>query len=165
MIRRPPSPTLFPYPTLFRSAFLDGQEAYAAGRSLLKTLRPAFGAKEATRVAYNSEVTQRALSDKRADLMKKLGPEGYWELAKANRITPETLGMADVYQPGGAAATLAGVIPGMSGARPFVGKPSLTSNPLELGQAARTGVTVGGSQMSAPIAQYLIEQMQGQMRS
>ena len=143
-------------------AFLDGQEAYAAGRSLLKTLRPAFGAKEATRVAYNSDVTQRALSDKRADLMKKLGPEGYWELAKANRITPETLGMADVYQPGGAAATLAGVIPGMSGARPFVGKPSLTSNPLELGQAARTGVTVAGSQLSAPIAQYLIEQMRSQ---
>mgnify|MGYP001559220479 FL=1 len=58
-------------------AFNDGQEAYAAGRAIVKNLRPAFGTKEANRVAYNSDVVQRALSDKRADLVKKLGPDGY----------------------------------------------------------------------------------------
>ncbi len=99
--------------------------------------------------------------------MQKLGSDGFNTIAPAVRLTPDRMGMADVYQPTGAAAALAGVVPlpGAAYARIHVGRPNLVApggvNPLNMSDAARTGVSLGANQMLAPVAQYLGEQIQG----
>ena len=144
-------------------AFNDSNGVYEAGRYLLKSvLRPAFGAKQANRVAFNSEVFQSKLADNRVTAAKKLGIDGFETIAQAlgPRFQP---GMADVYQPTGIMSQIAGVapLPGAAYARIHVGKPQLVGNPLGLADASRTGISLGTNQMLAPVAQYLADQTQG----
>src|SRR5258708_9906288 len=58
MIRRPPRSTLFPYTTLFRSAFLDGLDAAATAPLLHKTYAPA--------AALGLQIAQQRMVDRKS---------------------------------------------------------------------------------------------------
>ena len=149
-------------------AFNDGQGVFEAGRYLLKdVLRPAFKSKTTGVVGFNSEVVQGKLADGRVKAMQKLGSDGFNTVAPAVRLTPQTMGQADVYQPTGAAAALAGVVPlpGAAYARVHVGRPALVSpggvNPLAMSSASRQGISMGVNQLVGPGASALGNSLQG----
>ena len=149
-------------------AFNDGQGVFEAGRYLLKdVLRPAFKSKTMGVVGFNSEVVQGKLADGRVKAMQKLGSDGFATVAPAVRLTPQTMGQADVYQPTGAAAALAGVVPlpGAAYARVHVGRPALVSpggvNPLAMSPGSRQGIAMGVDQLVGPGIQALGNSMQG----
>lgn len=147
--------------------FNDSRAMYEAGQYLAAKMPKLFTQKRATGIAFNSDALQASMANTRKEGVNKLGEEGFWSLGSAVRMTPETVGRKDVYQPHGLAASMAGVIPGPAGsyARVHIGKPSLVSpggiNPLTMADASRTGVSLGTNQMLAPVAQYLGEQIQG----
>jgi hypothetical protein len=149
-------------------AFNDGQGVFEAGRYLLKdVLRPAFKSKTTGVVGFNSDVVQNKLTDGRVKAMQKLGVDGFNTVAPAVRMTPDTIGQADVYQPTGAAAALAGVVPlpGAAYARVHVGRPSLVApggiNPLNMQPNMRTGISLGTEQLVGPGLQNLLPPAQG----
>lgn len=142
-------------------AFLDGQETYKAGEYFLKTVREGFKKKTGDRVAYNSDMVANKLIDERVKAMRALGQEDYWAFANANRVTPETMGMVDVWQPQGAIANIAqGVnLPGAGYVRAHLTAPTMVGQPRDLSRAATQGVALGGTQaLSAPM-QYLADQV------
>ncbi len=144
------------------TTFNDSRGAYAAGMKLLTELPKAFTKMQHNRVAFNTDALQKPLAKNRKDWANTLGEEGYWEFAKALRITPETIGRKDVMSPTGAMATLAGVmpLPGAAYARFQVGSPGFVGNPLALGQGPRMGLDLAASQglgrgldLAGPLAQ------------
>lgn len=158
------------------AAFNDGQQVFSSGRAWLgEVLRPAFSKKGASGPEFNSEVVQGRLADKRVSLMKRMGVDDYNAAANAVRIQGQgqplgsrqgPVGSQDVFNPGGALAKVSEILPlpGPAYARVHLGTPDLVGNPLTLGQAARTGVSMGGTQLMSPVAQYLADQMRMQMQ-
>src|SRR3712207_7882448 len=59
MIRRPPRPTLFPYPTIFRSA--DGPQVVLTGRPAAAPERPSAVSMPAMTGTYRAPTTVRPL--------------------------------------------------------------------------------------------------------
>ena len=143
-------------------AFTESRGAYEAGMKILAELPKAFTKMQHNRVAFNTDALHKPIAKNRKDWMNKLGEEGYWELAKALRLTPETMGRKDVMSPTGAMATMAGVLPlpGAAYARFQVGSPGFVGDPLSLGGGARMGLDLAASQgigrgldLASPLAQ------------
>ena len=146
----------------------DANGMYEAGQFYLSKIEKAFANKGNDKgvPVFNSDAIQRDLSKtrkSRAEGINKLGADEYWKFSQAVGITPETAGMADVYAPTGILAHGAGIIPGPIGtyARMQLGRVNPVNNPLTLGQAGRTGVTLGGAQAMGAPTQYLSDQIQG----
>ena len=113
---------------------------------------------------FNSDAVQSKLADTRVKAAQKLGIDGFETIAPAVRLTPEQMGRADVYNPTGLAAQIAGVapLPGAAYARIHVGRPQLVGkNPLTLTDAKRTGISLAGEQAFGPHLQALMQSMQG----
>jgi hypothetical protein len=147
--------------------FNDSRAMYEAGQYLAKKMPKLFTQMNAEGVQFNSDALQKSLANSRKEGVNKLGEEGFWRLGEAVRVTPETIGRADVYQPSGAAAALAGVVPlpGAAYARVHVGRPSLVSpqgvNPLAMMPGSRTGISLGTEQLVGPGLQNLLPPAQG----
>jgi len=134
------------------TTFNDSRGAYEAGMALIGEksglLPKAFGKKVHTRTAFNQDALQGALAKNRKDWVNRMGEEGYWSLAKALRLSPETMGRKDVMSPTGKAAALAGVLPlpGAAYARFQLGSPGFVGNPLAISPGQQTGLNFGASQ-------------------
>jgi len=130
-------------------AFNESRGATEAGYATLDLLKKAFKQKVAGRIAFNSDVLEGVMADKQKELTNKLGEPGFWSLAKALRISPERIGQQDVMNPTGLMSQAAGVLPlpGAAYLRVHVGSPQLVGNPFALGNAGRTAIDVGASQM------------------
>ena len=146
------------------TAFNESRATYETGQYYLKTLEEGFKKKGAT-VEFNSEDVQRALSKtrkSRAEGVNRLGEDEYWRLSNAVGTPQTSPGTIDVYKPGGMLHDVLQSIPGVAGVAKYAARPALAGpNPLLLSQAQRTGVNLLGSQMTAPVAQYLANQTQG----
>ncbi len=146
------------------TAFNDSRGTYAAGLYYLDMLETGFKRKGAV-ITFNSEDVQKALSKSRrsrAEGINKLGEQEYWKFSQAVGTPPFNPGTVDVYKPGGFLYNTTHSIPGLGGISQYVARPGLADPAaLTLSQAQRTGINLMGSQMSAPLAQYLADQMQG----
>lgn len=146
------------------TAFNDARATYETGQYYLKMIEEGFKRKGA-QVEFNSGNVQKALSKtqrSRAEGVNRLGEQEYWRFSEAAGVPRETPGTVDIYKPGGFLYNTTRSVPGLGGVAPYVARPNLVNPaPLALSQAQRTGVNVMGSQMSAPVAQYLANQTQG----
>lgn len=146
------------------TAFNESRAANEAAVATLDFLGKLFkGPKLADRVALNSDKAHDLLANNQKQLTNKLGVEGFNGLADAFRVEGK-LGLRDVASPTGMMSQMAGVVPGAAGAymRFHVGAPQLVGNPLSLSRAATQGVNLTGTQLTAPVAQLLADQLRNQ---
>ena len=144
--------------------YLEGQQLQESGRAVLKAVRAGFtGEKGAQRPWYNHDAVMSLLGNKQAYYQTKLPVEDFWQFANAHNLNRQTIGQVDVFQPHGALANVAGVIPGPMGGYASVhgGWPDLVGNRTDMSGTGRTLFQLGTAQGLSNLGNPLNEAMQG----